>query len=135
MAIVQVFLDPSGDWIITGSVEFDSDNGAHLKLPQGTSFPSGPEAGDFFFRSDELKLYRYSGSAWQEQVAAIAAHKTTHEPPRGRCGLLGQARRRRVAGPTPGSTPFPARRLPTLRRRRRAQGWPRRGPGGTTSTT
>ncbi len=80
MGIVQVFLDPSGDWIITGHVEFDSASGAHLKLPQGTSFPADPEAGDFFFRTDGLKLYRYSGSAWQEQLVSVGPHRLTHEP-------------------------------------------------------
>jgi hypothetical protein len=66
MSIVQVFLDPSSPWVITGSVEFDVDSGAHLELPGGTSFPvtPSPVSGDYFVRTDELLLYRYNGSTW-----------------------------------------------------------------------
>ena len=82
MGIVQVFLDPSAPWIITGPVEFDVTEGGHLKLPQGTAFPTdpAPESGDFFHRTDENKTYRYNGTTWVLGVAAVAAHASSHQP-------------------------------------------------------
>jgi hypothetical protein len=66
MSIVQVFLDPSTPWIVTGSIEFDVPGGAHLSLPGGNAFPvvPAPTAGDYFVRTDENILYRYTGAIW-----------------------------------------------------------------------
>lgn len=36
-------------------------NGA---MRQGTSFPGSPNEGDFFYRTDQDKMYIYDGSAW-----------------------------------------------------------------------
>ena len=36
----------------------------NLSFPKGTSFPSSPNAGEVFYRTDEKLAYVYSGTAW-----------------------------------------------------------------------
>ena len=36
----------------------------------GTSFPSGPSAGQIFFRTDTGKLYIYDGTNWRQVIVA-----------------------------------------------------------------
>lgn len=38
----------------------------NLTVPSGTSFPSNANAGELFYRNDELKLYVHNGSTWIE---------------------------------------------------------------------
>ena len=75
MGIVQVIIDDSTDKTITGQFTFDRDNGGILLLPGGTTFPTSPVAGEYFVRTDELKLYRRNDgdTAW-ETVGALSAH-------------------------------------------------------------
>lgn len=75
MGIVQIIIDDSTDKTLTGQFTFDRDNGGVLLLPGGTSFPSTPIAGEYFVRTDELKLYRRNDgdTAW-ETIGAISAH-------------------------------------------------------------
>lgn len=42
------------------------DQAIERVLGQGTSFPGSPTEGDRFWRTDQNRLYVYSGSAWQE---------------------------------------------------------------------
>lgn len=39
---------------------------ANLTVNAGTAYPSNPNAGELFYRSDLLKLFLYNGSAWGE---------------------------------------------------------------------
>lgn len=36
----------------------------NLSFPKGTSFPTSPDAGEVFYRTDESLAYVYSGTAW-----------------------------------------------------------------------
>jgi hypothetical protein len=76
--INQVFLDPSSPWVVTGSVEFDTSS-AHLKMPQGTSFPTSPETGDYFYKTDTNIAYRYNGATWDAVTAVPGAHAASHQ--------------------------------------------------------
>lgn len=80
MSIVQVVIDDSANKVITGVWLFEGEG--KLAIPHGSSFPSSPIAHEFFWRDDEAKLYKRNASntAWDALVAAVAAHKTTHEP-------------------------------------------------------
>ncbi|MGD9209161.1 MAG: hypothetical protein PVI90_00220 [Desulfobacteraceae bacterium] len=75
MGIVQIIIDDSTDKTITGQFTFDRDNGGVLLLPGGTTFPTSPVAGEYFVRTDELKLYRRNdgNTAW-ETIGALSAH-------------------------------------------------------------
>ena len=82
MGLVQVIIDDSTDKIITGTYEFDRENGGTILVPHGTSFPESPQAHELFWRDDEAKLYKRNAgnTAWDALVSAVAAHKTSHEP-------------------------------------------------------
>lgn len=47
----------------------------------GTTFPSGPSAGQLFFRTDSGKFYVYDGSDWRQLIVA-QADGTTRMPGR-----------------------------------------------------
>lgn len=78
---VQVIIDDSTSKIITGTHEYDRDNGGTLIVPSGTSFPGTPEAKELFWRTDENKLYRRNdgNSAWEAAEGTLVAHADTHE--------------------------------------------------------
>jgi len=46
-----------------------SDDGS---MRQGTSFPSSPNEGDFFYRADENVMYIYNGSSWDAQGQSLS---------------------------------------------------------------
>ena len=79
MGLVQVIIDDSTDKIITGTHTFDRDNGGIFIGGSGTIFPGTPETGEWFWRTDEAKLYRYSGSVWEAIASAVAAHAASHQ--------------------------------------------------------
>jgi hypothetical protein len=57
----------NGTGITIGGLGFSGDLNATKNLTgSGTAFPTdpAPTAGDLFYRTDENKLYQYSGSAW-----------------------------------------------------------------------
>jgi hypothetical protein len=78
---VNVLIDDSSDRTILGVWSFDRTNGGILKMPFGTAFPSPTEADEFFWRSDESKLYKRNSAntAWDAVEAAVALHGSTHE--------------------------------------------------------
>lgn len=82
MPIIQVIIDDSTSKVITGTYEFDRDNGGTLLIPSGTSFPGTPAAKELFWRTDEAKLYRRSDAndAWVAVTAVLAAHASSHQP-------------------------------------------------------
>ena len=84
---------PSGPGVIVGDLWFDTDDGYQLSrydgsswvtaqkvldladfgtgirpVGIGTSYPGSPTEGDFFYRTDLDKLFRYSSSAWTAAV-------------------------------------------------------------------
>lgn len=86
--------EPTGPGLIVGDLWFDTDDGNKLYrwdgaswvdvgrvLEQedfglsvsavgiGTTFPVSPKTGEFFYKSDEDKLYRWNGSAWTSAVS------------------------------------------------------------------
>lgn len=79
MGVVQVIIDDSTSKIVTGTYEFDRENGGVFVGGAGTSFPPAPEDGEWFWRTDESKLYRYNGTAWDAVEADVVAHRNTHE--------------------------------------------------------
>lgn len=68
MPIVQVIIDRTTSMIIEGVYEFYRDEGGTLVAPSGTSFPGTPIAGEWFWRSDESRLYRRddTNTSWEE---------------------------------------------------------------------
>jgi len=79
MGLVQVIIDDSSSKIITGTYEFDRDNGGTFIGTSGSSFPGTPEEGEWFWRTDESRLYRHNGSTWDAVAADVVAHGSTHE--------------------------------------------------------
>lgn len=81
MPPIQVIIDDSTDKTIAGTYYFDRDNGGTFIGGAGTSFPGSPVAGEWFWRSDEDKLYRRNNGndAWDTVVAGVGAHASTHE--------------------------------------------------------
>jgi hypothetical protein len=76
MGLVQVIIDDSTDKIIVGLHEYDRDSGGTLIGSSGDSFPTVPVAGEWFWRTDESKLYRRNdgNTAWTAVVAPVATH-------------------------------------------------------------
>lgn len=73
---VNVVIDDSTNKTVTGQWEFDRDSGGTLICPAGSSFPGTPVAKEWFWRTDEKKLYRRNDgdTAWDAIEAAVSAH-------------------------------------------------------------
>lgn len=80
MGIVQVIIDRSANETYEGVKEFDRASGGVLIPPQGSSFPASPVAGEWFWRTDENKLYRRNtaNSAWESVVSTVVPHASSH---------------------------------------------------------
>lgn len=78
LLVAQINIDDSSDRTITGRHEFDRAAGGIWIPPQGTSFPGSPDTGEFFWRTDEEKLFRWTGTAWAtlEAVADLSGSTT-----------------------------------------------------------
>ena len=76
MPFVQVIIDDSTDKVITGTYEFDRGQGGVFVGSADSAFPASPQAGEWFWRTDESKLYRRndSNSAWDAVAASMVAH-------------------------------------------------------------
>ena len=76
MPVVQVIIDASTNKLIAGVYTFDRDNGGTFIGGSGTSFPGTPAAKEWFWRSDENKLYRRNDAndAWDTVTAAVSSH-------------------------------------------------------------
>jgi hypothetical protein len=74
--VAVVYVEDSSDKTITGAWYFDRDNGGVFGIPSGTSFPTSPEADEFFLRSDTMTLYKRdtANAAWDAVVATPASH-------------------------------------------------------------
>lgn len=75
MSIVQVIIDRTTSMVIEGIYQFDRPDGGTLVAPSGTSFPSTPVAGEWFWRSDTNTLYRRdnTNTSWVSVSAQQAA--------------------------------------------------------------
>ena len=87
--------EPPGPGLLAGDLWFDTDDGFKLyrydgatwvdvqkvltledfgtgirPVGIGTGFPASPTTGDFFYRTDLNKLYRWTGAAWDASVPA-----------------------------------------------------------------
>jgi len=80
MGIVQVIIDRTTSMIIEGTYQFDRVDGGTLVAPAGASFPTTPVAGEWFWRTDESKLYRRNSDndAWDE-VTGTGMSETQHK--------------------------------------------------------
>lgn len=74
MGLVQIIIDDSSSKIVTGTYEFDRNNGGTLVCPAGSSFPGTPVEGEWFWRTDEQRLYRHSGASWEAVEADAVEH-------------------------------------------------------------
>ena len=74
--VTQVNIDDSSDKTITGEITFDRTNGGVLVIPAGSSFPGSPIAGELFWRTDLVALYRRNtgNTAWETTSAAPTNH-------------------------------------------------------------
>lgn len=84
MSVVQVIIDRTTSMIIEGVYEFDRDDGGTLVAPSGTLFPTTPTAGEWFWRTDESKLYRRNdtNTDWDEAAGTGISenqHKTLRQ--------------------------------------------------------
>jgi len=80
MGVVQVIIDRTTSMIIEGTYEFDRTDGGTLVAPSGSSFPGTPIAGEWFWRSDENKLYRRNdtNTTWDE-VTGVGISEANHK--------------------------------------------------------
>jgi len=78
--VVQVIIDRTTPMVIEGQYVFDRVDGGTLVAPAGTSFPSTPVAGEWFWRSDESRLYRRNdaNTAWEAATSTVTTHASTH---------------------------------------------------------
>lgn len=108
--VVQVIIDRTSSMIIEGQYVFDRDDGGTLIAPSGTAFPTSPVAGEWFWRSDESRLYRRNdaNTTWEAASSSVSAHASTHvstgsDPipsavPSGASGLLSGADKAKLDG-------------------------------------
>jgi hypothetical protein len=73
MSLVQIIIDETTNRTMTGTWVFDRTDGGTLVPPQGTSFPSSPQDGEIFWRTDQNVLYRYNlaTTSWVAVSAAL----------------------------------------------------------------
>jgi hypothetical protein len=73
----QIFLNDTTDKTITGVYTFDRTNGGTLIIPAGTSFPGTPVAGELFWRTDLVALYRRddANANWETQASTATTIK------------------------------------------------------------
>lgn len=71
--LTQVTIDDSSDKTMTGTIVFDRTNGGVLVIGAGSSFPGSPVAGELFWRTDLIALYRRNtaNTAWESQSFTV----------------------------------------------------------------
>lgn len=79
----------------------------NLVVDSGTSFPSNPDLGELFYKTDDDRLYAYTGSAWTATIGptgdtgpAGETGPTGPTGPQGTTGLTGAAGAAGATGPT-----------------------------------
>ena len=78
--VVQIIIDRTTPMVIEGTYVFDRADGGTLVAPSGVAFPAIPTAGEWFWRSDESRLYRRNdlNTAWEAATSTVTGHNTTH---------------------------------------------------------
>lgn len=79
--VVQVLINEGSDRTLTGITVYDRENGGTLILPSGPSFPiTSVQAGEFFYRTDEDRIYRRddSNTTWVLTTSNGAPHASSH---------------------------------------------------------
>lgn len=73
-----ILINDSSNKTIVGVQLYDRDNGGVLVVPAGATFPAAPVAGELFWRTDEVKLYRRdsTNTAWETSTAASTVPTT-----------------------------------------------------------
>ena len=79
-SLLAVQFDDSSDRTYTGIGIYDRDNGGVLVIGSGTAFPSSPQAGEVFWRTDQTTLWRRNdaNNAWEQIEANITASTIDH---------------------------------------------------------
>jgi hypothetical protein len=80
MGIVTVIIDQSANITYTGVHVYDRASGGTFVGESGAAFPGTPVAGEWFWRTDESKLYRRdsANTSWVAVLATPAAHASSH---------------------------------------------------------
>jgi len=80
MPLIQVIIDRTTSMVIEGVYDFQRGDGGTLIAPAGSSFPGTPVAGEWFWRTDEVTLYRRNDTdtAW-EAVTGTGISETQHK--------------------------------------------------------
>lgn len=76
-----IFIDPANNYVITGIIEFDRDNGGTLVIPAGPALPTvDVQPGEFFYNTTNNQLFRRddANTAWVGVESTPAAHAATH---------------------------------------------------------
>lgn len=79
MPIVQVIIDRTTSMNIEGNYVWDRVLGGTMVPPQGASFPSSPEAGELFWKTDEAVLYVRDATNTSWVAADAGWTPTAHE--------------------------------------------------------
>jgi hypothetical protein len=81
MSVVQVIIDRTATETIQGVKTYDRANGGTLVAPSGTSFPASPVAGEWFWKTDEQRLYRrnLANNTWETVYASPGTHANIHK--------------------------------------------------------
>jgi hypothetical protein len=76
--VTQINIDDSSDKTITGVITFDRANGGTLIVPAGSAFPGSPTAGELFWRTDLVALYRRNSAntTWETQATTPSNNPT-----------------------------------------------------------
>ena len=73
MSLVQIIIDETTNRTMTGTWVFDRTDGGTFVPPQGSLFPSSPQDGEMFWRTDLGVLYRYdlATTTWVAGATAL----------------------------------------------------------------
>jgi len=76
----SVSVEDSSNRTLVNTNTFDRTNGGVLIIPADSSFPGSPVAGEFFWRTDESRLYRRnSGNTTWEETGCVHGNEV-HDP-------------------------------------------------------
>jgi hypothetical protein len=76
----QIAVEDSSNRTLVGANTFDRASGGALVIPAGSSFPGSPVAGEFFWRTDEAKLYRRNSGNTAWDATSYVHSNAAHDP-------------------------------------------------------
>ena len=80
LTCTNVLITDDSNKSITGTLSFDRTRGGTLIPPSGSSFPTTPVSGEYFWRTDTNLLYRRNNTntTWDAISSAPITHGSTH---------------------------------------------------------